>query len=53
MKILNKLHYRKLEEKHMIIIMKYLNKEIVWLEAHNKLIPLGIYLKENGTLLDY
>lgn len=53
MKIINKLHYRKLEEKHMITIMKYLNKEITFLEAHNLLIPEGIYLKENGILLDY
>ena len=52
-KVINNLKYRKLEEQHYTAICKYLNYEITWLEAHNTLIPMGIYLAEDGQLLDY
>lgn len=48
-----KLRFRQLEEQHLDIIKDYLNGNIEWLEAHNRLIPLGIYLEENGDLMDY
>ena len=50
-----KLRFRQLEEQHLDIIKDYLNLNgnIEWLKAHNRLIPLGIYLAENGDLMDY
>ncbi|MBR0369349.1 MAG: hypothetical protein IJH63_01335 [Methanobrevibacter sp.] len=48
-----KLRFRQLEEQHLDIIKDYLNGNIEWLKAHNRLIPFGIYLAENGDLMDY
>lgn len=48
-----KLRFRQLEEQYLDIIKDYLNGNIEWLKAHNMLIPLGIYLAENGDLMDY
>jgi len=48
-----KLRFRQLEEQHLDIIKDYLNGNIEWVTAHNRLIPLGIYLAKNGDLMDY
>ena len=53
MKIIIRLKERKLNEEHMLILMNYLNGEITWIEAHNLLIPLGIRLNDDGSLVDY
>ena len=52
-KVINQLKYRVLEEEQFIIIMNYLVGNINWLEAHNKLIPLGINLTNDEVLIDY
>ena len=53
MKLVFRLKYRKLNKEHMMILVDYINKEISWIEAHNKLIPLGIRLNEDNSLVDY
>ena len=52
-KVINRLRERKLDEGHLKVIMEYLMGEISWLEAHNKLIPMGINLTNDEVLADY
>ena len=53
MKLVFRLKHRVLNEEHMIILMDYINNKATWVETHNKLIPLGIRLNEDNSLVDY
>lgn len=53
MKLIFRLKHRELNTEHMSILMDYINQKINWLDAHNKLIPLGIRLNEDNSIVDY